>query len=388
MPFIAAGSRVAGRIRIDTEVSMARSKFRRAPRFENLETRELLSTVPSSQAPSNEAQYMLQVLNMVRTNPQAAVQYIQSNITPDVALTLNHYGVDLNATLNAIASSKAQPPLAWSPQLAQSAQSHSQDMANNGFQSHNGSDGSNPLQRMQAAGYTDPSSDGENVYAYAESVDQAMEAFLLDWGVSDAGHRDNILQPNASSQDAYRDVGIGLVKSNGPNGVGPYVITQDFGAQPGEKAQVVGVAFNDAQGTGTFAMGEGVGGITITAVNLATGQISSTQTWASGGYELALDPGQYRLIASQNNQVISSQTVVINNTNIEQDFNLASTWQGGSLSDAISAAQPRAAQPMITVVPVAPPVQAPQPVAPSVSAPVPSPISWNWTSWTAKKVEG
>src|SRR5262249_5023692 len=160
--------------------------------------------------------------------PQVAVQYIKSNITPDITLTLNHYGVDLNATLQEIASSKAQPPLAWNPHLAQSALSQSQDMATNGFQSHSGSTGSTPPQRMQQAGYN-PTTDGENVYAYAQSIDQAMEAFLLDWGVSDAGHRANILQPNVSAQGAYRDVGIGLVNSNGPNGVGPLVVTQDFG---------------------------------------------------------------------------------------------------------------------------------------------------------------
>src|SRR5215831_2008998 len=119
---------------------MARSKFRRAPRLENLESRELLSTVPSSEGPSSQAQYMLQVLNLVRTNPQAAVQYIESKITPDTTATLNYYGVNLNATLNQIASTPAQPPLAWNPQLAQAAQAHSQDMANNGFQAHTGSD--------------------------------------------------------------------------------------------------------------------------------------------------------------------------------------------------------------------------------------------------------
>ena len=36
---------LTGRILIDREVSMARSKFRRAPRFDNLESRQLLSTV-------------------------------------------------------------------------------------------------------------------------------------------------------------------------------------------------------------------------------------------------------------------------------------------------------------------------------------------------------
>ena len=92
---IAASERLAGRILIDTEVTMARSQFRRAPRLENLESRELLSTVPTSEAPSSEAQYMLQVLNLVRTDPQAAVQYLESNITPDVQTTLKYYGVNL-----------------------------------------------------------------------------------------------------------------------------------------------------------------------------------------------------------------------------------------------------------------------------------------------------
>jgi uncharacterized protein YkwD len=362
---------------------MARSKFRRAPRFDSLESRELMSTVPASEAPSNEAQYMLQVLNMVRTDPQAAVQYLESNITPDITATLNYYGVNLNATLQTIASSPAQPPLAWNPQLAQAAQGHSQDMATNGFQSHTGSDGSSPSQRMEAAGYTNDTSNGENVYAYASSVDQAMEAFLLDWGVSDAGHRANIMQSTTSPDDAYRDVGIGLVTTNGSNSTGPLVVTQDFGSQAGEQSQVVGVAFNDSQGTGLYEPGEGVGNVQITAVNLANGQVSSTQTWASGGYELALAPGNYQLIASQNNQVISSSKITINNVNVQQNFNLLSTWQGGSLSTAISAAQPNSTPaPKAISIPTAVQAAPMQSSAPSLTA---SAINWNWSNWSATK---
>jgi uncharacterized protein YkwD len=364
---------------------MARSKFRRAPRFENLESRELLSTVPASEAPSNEAQYMLQVLNLVRTNPQAAVQYLESNITPSITATLNYYGVNLTATLNEIASTQAQPPLAWNPDLAQAAQAHSQDMATNGFQAHTGSDGSTPPQRIAAAGYTNSTRSGENVYAYADSVDQAMEAFLLDWGVSDAGHRNNIMQPGVSAQDAYRDVGISLINSSGDNSTGPLVVTQEFGAQPNEQAQVVGVAFNDSQGTGSYQPGEGVGSVQVTAVNLSTGQVSSTQTWDSGGYELGLDPGNYQLIASQNGQVISSQSITISNVNVEQDFNMTNAWQGGSLSDAISAAQANtpAATPVVTV-PVASAPQAQAVQSPVTSAPaVASAITWNWDVSTA-----
>ena len=92
---------------------MARSKFRRAPRFENLEVSPVALDGSSSDAPTSQAQYMLQLLNEARTNPQAAVQYIQSNITPDITTTLKYYGVNLSATLQAIASTPAQPPLAW-----------------------------------------------------------------------------------------------------------------------------------------------------------------------------------------------------------------------------------------------------------------------------------
>jgi hypothetical protein len=176
------------------------------------------------------------------------------------------------------------------------------------------------------------------------------------------------------------------------------VVTQDYGSQPGEKAQVVGVAFNDSQGTGSYQVGEGVANVTITAVNRATGQVSSTTTWGTGGYELALDNGSYRLMASVNGQVVSSQDISINGQNVEQDFNLPSQPQGGALSDAIAAAQPQAAAPAPTVtIPmsrqaaVAPVTSAPSmapiqaaAVAPVTSAPSMAPIAWNWSSWTAK----
>ncbi len=364
---------------------MARSKFQRAPRLENLESRELLSTVTPSEAPSTQAQYMLQMMNMVRTDPKAAVQYLEANVTPSVSSTLNYYGVNLQQALQQIGSMQPQPPLAWNPQLAQSAQGHSQDMASGGFQSHNGSNGSTPPQRIASAGYTNAVSSGENVYAYASSVDQAMEAFLLDWGVSDLGHRTNIMEPGVSQQNAYRDVGIGLV-NGGTGSTGPLVVTQDFGTQgPSEQAQVVGSAFNDPNGSGTFQVGNGVGGVDITAVNLLTGQVSSTQTWASGGYELGLNPGNYQLIASQNGQVISSQSLSVGNVNIERDINLSANWQGGSLSSAISSAQastPMAPKPVVAMQMMSFKVATPPTVQTPTAA---SALNFDWTVSTAKK---
>jgi uncharacterized protein YkwD len=366
---------------------MARFKFRRAPRFENLESRQLLSTGVTSQGPTNDEQLMLQLLNQARTDPAAAAHVISENITPDITATLNYYGVNLQSTLNSIASATPQPPLAWNADLAQAAQGHSQDMSTNQFQSHTGSDGSSPGDRIQAAGYTNSTSTGENVYAYSTSVEEAMEAFLLDWGVSDDGHRMNIQQMGVSADGAYRDVGIGIVSTSGTSSVGPLVVTQDFGAQANEQAQVVGVAYNDPNNTGFYAAGEGVGNVQITAVNLATGAVSSTQTWSSGGYELSLAPGQYQLIASQNNEVFNSSKVTVGSVNIEQDYVLTNTWQGGSLQSAISAAQP-APKPTPTPTPSAPvasvmAVATPQSTQTQVSTPAASAITWNWTSWSA-----
>jgi uncharacterized protein YkwD len=329
---------------------MARSKFRRSLRFENLESRRLLSSVGAG--PTSQEQYMLQLLNEARTNPSAAAQEIASNITPDVQATLNYYHINLQSTLNSIASAAAQPPLAWNGNLAAAAAGHSQDMANTQVQSHTGSNGSSPQQRMQQAGYNNISSSAENAFAYASDVQQAMEAFLIDWGNPSDGHRDNIQQPGVSQQNAFKDVGIGEVQTGNTN-FGPLVFTQDFAVQNNEQAELVGVAYYDSAGTGFYAPGEGQGGLQIDAVNQATGQVTSTQTWSSGGYALSLAPGQYTIVASLNNQVFQTTNVTIANVNVEKDFVLSNSWQGGSRSAAISAAQPQQSNPAPAAQPTA-----------------------------------
>ena len=132
---------------------------------------------------------------------------------------------------------------------------------------------------------------------------------------------------------------------------------------------------------GFYLPGEGQGGVQIDAVNLQTGAVSSTQTWSSGGYELSLAPGQYRIIASLNDTVIQTCNVTVNNLNIEQDFVLTNTWQGGTPEAAIAAAQPQIAPAVVT--PAAPPATTPatvvgtlanvvtssQPSSPHVSTP-------------------
>ena len=318
---------------------MARFKFRRSLRFDNLESREMLSS--GGVGPSDQQQYVLQLINEARTNPAAAAAQISNDMTPQVMNTLNYYGTNLQTALQTISSATPQPPVAWNADLANAAQGQSQYMADNQIQSHTGAGGSQPQDRMTAAGYANITSSAENAYAYATSPEEAMQAFLIDWGVPSDGHRINIQQPGVAAQNAFTDGGVGIVSTNPSNpAFGPLVITQDFARSSSSQPQLVGVAYYDNSGTDFYAPGEGQGGLQIDAVNTQTGQVYSTQTWSSGGYELALPAGQYRVITSLNDNVFQTTNVTISNVNVEQDFVLTNTWQGGSRESAIAAAQP------------------------------------------------
>ena len=58
---------------------MARFKFRRSLRFDSLEGRQMLSSVGAG--PTDQQQYVLQLINEARTNPAEAAQQVSNNIT-------------------------------------------------------------------------------------------------------------------------------------------------------------------------------------------------------------------------------------------------------------------------------------------------------------------
>src|SRR5262245_65198679 len=97
------------------------------PRLEELESRRLLS----GYQPTAAEQLFLERLNDARANPAA-------------------YGASIGIDLSNVAPSQ---PLAFDTRLIQSARDHSQDMSDHNYFSHTGSDGSNPGQRMSAAGF-------------------------------------------------------------------------------------------------------------------------------------------------------------------------------------------------------------------------------------------
>ena len=128
--------------------------------------------------------------------------------------------------VNQIRVENGVAPLQLDLRLAASAQGHSEDMTANNFMSHTGSDGSNPGQRMTAAGYP-WSGWSENVAAGQTSPESVVNAWM-----NSSGHRANILR--ASSEH----VGIGYDFSSGTT-YGHYW-TMNFGTSASEPATGLG----------------------------------------------------------------------------------------------------------------------------------------------------
>lgn len=82
---------------------------------------------------------------------------------------------------------EAVGPLRWDCQLANASRSHSEDMANNNFFSHNGSNGSSPFERMTDAGYRWRTA-GENIAAGSSTARAAVDGWL-----NSPGHCNNIM---------------------------------------------------------------------------------------------------------------------------------------------------------------------------------------------------
>jgi len=128
---------------------------------------------------------------------------------PPAALTAEEHELRVFELTNIERANHGVAPLVWSDSLAYAARLHSEDMAQNVFMNHTGSDGSTPWERMDRAGFI-YSRAAENVAYGQRSAEQVVGV----WMNSD-GHRRNILDPNLT------ELGVGFAE---------YRWTQKFGA--------------------------------------------------------------------------------------------------------------------------------------------------------------
>lgn len=297
-------------------------------------------TQSQSIEPSNEEQFMLERINYARMNPAEEGIRLANTADPDILSAYKYFNVDKAKIITDFATYPARPPLAFNPLLTSSARKHSQDMRDNNFQDHTGSDGSTVSTRITATGYKWRAI-GENIYSYGKSVEYSHAGFVVDWGVSSLGHRENTLEYNDKGY-LYQDVGIGIMrtasakvmaktifqrfnpvppgmKTWATNPVGPMIVTIDFGTPQANSPKVLGVVYQDINKNQFYDEEEGFGGVKIQL----DGTSFSTVTTSSGGYTLPVNkPGNYTITASGGALPSPVQkSVSVGYENVKADFN-------------------------------------------------------------------
>jgi hypothetical protein len=272
--------------------------------------------------PTNEEQYYLELINRARANPPAEGVRLAGTTDANVLSAYSAFGVNLILMQSQFALILPAPPLSMNATLMNAARAHSQNMLQNNYQGHSGPDGS---LSTRLAGYTSGAngwSIGENVYAYAKSLWYGHAGFEVDWGGSAAtggmqsppGHRQNI------HSTTFREVGIGVVlgSNGGSGGVGPQLVTQDFGTVGGLLPFVTGVVFRDVNGNGFYDPGEGLGGVTVTIANVS----SYAVTASGGGYSVPVPgSGNYTVTFSGGSVPTNQKSVsIINGQNVKSDY--------------------------------------------------------------------
>jgi uncharacterized protein YkwD len=274
--------------------------------LESLETRTLFAVA----TPTNEEQFMLELINRARLSPAAEAARFRIALNEGLA----------NGTL----PSDRRQPLAFNPNLISAARTHSQWMITAKTFSHTGNGGSNPGARMSSAGYAFAS--GLSGWAEnlgwagrrletpktADMVNEIHGRLFVDRDIAGRGHRVNMLNGK------MKEVGVGIATGT-VNGFKAAMVSTDFAYSSGNSF-LTGVAFKDTvKGNKFYDIGEGMGGIAITAKRASDGKTFTTNTWSSGGYSLALAPGTYTISAS-GGLASATKSVTINSSNIKLDF--------------------------------------------------------------------
>ena len=254
-----------------------RSRHRCLTAAAALEERIVLAVSPYEQL-------FLELINRARANPTAEA---------------TRFGISLNEGLSAgTIPTTAVQPLAINNSLQNAIQGHLQDLINNDIFSHTGSNGSTIQSRINAAGYTNWTTIGENLVYRASTVAMDVEAAVIqehrdlfvDTGITGRGHRLNILNPN------FKETGSG-VRTGEFNGMNSVFAGNDFGARSGNSF-LTGVVINDQVSANNFYnIGEGLSGVTI-VVKSGTATVASTTSSTAGGYQIQVPAGTYQVTFS------------------------------------------------------------------------------------------
>jgi uncharacterized protein YkwD len=127
------------------------------------------------------------------------------------------YAKEVLDLVNAERAKENLNPLEWNGKLAHAAFNHAADMASRHYFSHYSLEGESLIDRLDAVGYDDYRTAGENI-----AQGQTTPAIVVDDWMNSSGHRANIMST------AFTEIGIGYKKSATS---GTLYWVQDFGAR-------------------------------------------------------------------------------------------------------------------------------------------------------------
>jgi len=262
--------------------------------------------------PSPADQYMLELINAARANPQNEANVLLNG--------------DLNQGLPAgTITADAKPPLTFDFELWRAAYDHSQWMLDNNVFSHTGRDGSSPTQRMQSAGYilSPPWSTGENIAYRGTTGTPDLVQFTKnnhDNLFVSPGHRRNLMS------GSFEEVGVSNVagRFNNYNAV---MTTQNFAYSGNRGPFITGVVYTDAVNDNDFYdAGEGLSGIIITAEDKQNpANLFTTTSLGAGGFTLDVNANTvYKVTFSgdlrgDGTSMTAVYEVSVNTENVKQD---------------------------------------------------------------------
>jgi uncharacterized protein YkwD len=172
-----------------------------------------LKKQPSFSKLSAREQDVLYWVNEVRVHPR---DFYDKYVASYVSNNGKSQSANVRSLRNELYKASPVTPLIVISTLNQTSKSHANDLARHHQFSHNSSDGTTFPQRMAKAGI--PISCAENIYNGGDVALDAVITLLIDEGVSNLGHRRNILNKNA------RLIGVAFLPYNS----GSFILVQDF----------------------------------------------------------------------------------------------------------------------------------------------------------------
>lgn len=265
--------------------------------------------------PTDEEQLYVEYINRARANPTEEGVRLVTTTDPEVQGAMDYFKVDRELVKQQFAAIPPAPPVSIHSFLTASARRHSEDMYQNEFQGHDGTDGSDAGRRMTEAGYVWRAL-GENVFSYAESVWYGHAGLNIDWGLGPGGLQNPPGHRNTIHNPLFREVGVG-VRIGSKGSVGPQLVTQDFGTRQNLGPFITGVAFYDLNTNGFYDLGEGIGGVTVRIADAPGYAVTSR----SGGFSVPVPAnGQWSVFFETGGVSSERNVTVAKDENAKTDY--------------------------------------------------------------------